>query len=193
MNAYGIDQKIRCCPEATKYDAAGTTAAAGRVADVSFRAWMSTSGNVTYIGSYGINGWMANPTANDISGGGVWGRKPVTDQWKTPDIKGAAYVPIMPDAWFVDFWPRDTDPPPTQGDVGPGDTMNVDEINRVCVNRHDGFLNATFCDYSVRSVGLKELWTLKWSKGFNTHGIYTKAGGVDPTVWPSWMRGFKEY
>ena len=35
-----------------------------------------------------------------------------------------------------------------------------------------------FCDWSVRTVGLKELWTLKWHKTFNVNGPYTKAGGM---------------
>jgi len=45
----------------------------------------------------------------------------------------------------------------------------------------------------VRKVGLKELWTLKWSKYFDTSGPWTKAGGVAPEDWPAWMRGFKDY
>jgi hypothetical protein len=48
-------------------------------------------------------------------------------------------------------------------------------------------------DWSVRKVGLKELWTLKWQKEFNTHNHWTKAGGVQPEDWPEWMRNFKDY
>jgi hypothetical protein len=50
-----------------------------------------------------------------------------------------------------------------------------------------------FLDWSVRKVGLKELWTLRWSPGFNTAGPWTKAGGVRPDDWPEWIRGFKDY
>jgi prepilin-type processing-associated H-X9-DG protein len=62
-----------------------------------------------------------------------------------------------------------------------------------CVNRHNGYTNGLFMDWSVRKIGLKELWTLKWNRNFDTAGPYTKAGGVLPEDWPQWMRGFKDY
>jgi len=48
-------------------------------------------------------------------------------------------------------------------------------------------------DWSVRKVGLKELYTLKWHHGFNTANEWTLAGGVRPEDWPEWMRKFKDY
>lgn len=48
-------------------------------------------------------------------------------------------------------------------------------------------------DGSVRKVGLKGLWTLKWHQSFNTAGPWTKTGGVLPEDWPEWVRPFKEY
>ena len=42
-------------------------------------------------------------------------------------------------------------------------------------------------------VGLKELWTLKWHRDYDTSGPWTKAGGVQPEDWPEWMRGFRDY
>jgi hypothetical protein len=42
-------------------------------------------------------------------------------------------------------------------------------------------------------VGLKGLWTLKWSRDFDTAGRWTRAGGVQPEDWPDWMRRFKDY
>jgi prepilin-type processing-associated H-X9-DG protein len=62
-----------------------------------------------------------------------------------------------------------------------------------CINRHDGRINGLFLDWSVREVGLKELWTLKWCPNFNTANPWTRAGGVTPTDWPKWMRGLKDY
>ncbi len=66
-------------------------------------------------------------------------------------------------------------------------------MGRYCCNRHEGNINAVFVDFTVRKVGLKELWTLKWHKSFNTAGPYTLAGGVQAGDWPDWMRSFKEY
>jgi len=61
------------------------------------------------------------------------------------------------------------------------------------INRHEGHVNGLFLDWSVRKIGLKELWTLKWHADFNTAGRWTKAGGVNPEAWPQWMRKFKDY
>jgi prepilin-type processing-associated H-X9-DG protein len=61
------------------------------------------------------------------------------------------------------------------------------------MNRHDGAVNGLFLDWSVRRLGLKELWTLKWLRGFNTGGRWTKQGGAQPEDWPEWMRRFKDY
>ena len=62
-----------------------------------------------------------------------------------------------------------------------------------CINRHNGHINSLFLDWSVRRVGLKELWTLKWDDQSDTTGPWTKAGGVQPEDWPKWMRNFKDY
>ncbi|MCJ7675516.1 MAG: hypothetical protein MUO33_10245, partial [Sedimentisphaerales bacterium] len=73
-------------------------------------------------------------------------------------------------------------------------TVSPPAVERgVCINRHDGFINGLFLDWSVRKVGLKELWTLKWHREFDTAGPWTKAGGVKPEDWPQWMRRFKDY
>ncbi len=61
------------------------------------------------------------------------------------------------------------------------------------MNRHNGFVNVVFMDWSSRKVGVKELWILKWHREFDTAGPCTKAGGVQPENWPQWMRSFKEY
>jgi hypothetical protein len=66
-------------------------------------------------------------------------------------------------------------------------------IKRVCVNRHDGFTNGLFMDWSIRKMGLKQVYTFKWNRDFDTAGVWTAAGGVQPDDWPRWMRRFKNY
>jgi prepilin-type processing-associated H-X9-DG protein len=61
------------------------------------------------------------------------------------------------------------------------------------MDRHRGGINSLFMDWSVRKVGVKECWTLKWSPTYNTAGPWTKQGGVRPEDWPPWMRRFKDY
>jgi len=77
--------------------------------------------------------------------------------------------------------------------AGPADTPSTNEMNRVCVNRHNGFVNVLFCDWSVRKIGLKELWTLKWSRDYQVNGPWAQAGGAAQDKWPTWMRHFKDY
>ncbi|MEJ2702244.1 MAG: hypothetical protein P8Z79_07355, partial [Sedimentisphaerales bacterium] len=158
--------------------------------DWSYTAW--ETGND--IGSYGLNGWMLNIQASRQSGNRTngWGRTPAEWHWGTPHQRQANNIPVFLGAWWVDTWPRENDQPPQTGS-GPGDTPNSNEMNRICVNRHDGFVNTLFADWSVRKVGLKELWTLKWSKGYNIAGPWTTAGGVTPDQWPTWMQHFKDY
>ncbi len=61
------------------------------------------------------------------------------------------------------------------------------------IDRHQGGINMVFGDGAIRKVGIKELWTLKWHRDFDTAGPWTLAGGVQPSDWPQWMRKFKEY
>ena len=77
-------------------------------------------------------------------------------------------------------------PPGFSGSVGIG-------MRTFCVKRHNEHVNGLFLDWSVRRIGLKELWTLKWNLQFDTANAWTKAGGVLPEDWPEWMRHFRDY
>ncbi len=99
-------------------------------------------------------------------------------------------IPMMWDSAFpmVIPWDAHVEPPPYEGAMS--DQLSMMPI---CINRHDGGINLAFCDTSVRKIGLKELWTLKWQERFDPHGPWTKAGGVQPEDWPAWMRQFQDY
>ena len=99
------------------------------------------------------------------------------------------------DCWAWCGWVDHTDTPPEyDGHRKSGDT---DSINRFCLNRHEGNINGIFLDHSIRKVGLKQLWTFKWSRVFNTVNPWTAAGGVTPDDWKNygtgWMTQFKDY
>jgi prepilin-type N-terminal cleavage/methylation domain-containing protein len=183
---YEVEEKIRCCPQATKPVPTNST-----IGNWDYDAWQTGTYGTDdyYVGSYGPNGWMCNVPAGLTS---MWGRSPASDHWRTPNVKGAHNVPMFTGMWWVDAWPRHTDPPAERNTTITG-TVNAQEMQRVCVNRHGGFQNTVFCDWSARKVGLKELWTFKWSRNFNIAGPWTKAGGAAATDWPLWMRKFKDY
>jgi len=42
--------------------------------------------------------------------------------------------------------------------------------------------------YSAAAIVLKELWTLKWHREYDTTGPWTEFGGVTHDNWPEWMR-----
>ncbi len=78
-------------------------------------------------------------------------------------------------------------------DVTPQHDGGISPLRRFCANRHDGYINAAFLDSSVRKVGLKQLWTLKWYRSSDTANRWTMAGGIREQDWPGWMRGLRDY
>jgi prepilin-type N-terminal cleavage/methylation domain-containing protein len=188
---WAVTQGIMCCPMATK---PANPTDRGNPAGGTFLAWGwgSRPSDPWYgHGSYGVNDW--------IHWGALADSYSRTFRWPTIDVKNAAVVPVFLDsAWYIGGWadPRAaaamaTTPPP-ESDAVP--TMPISSPNNsVCINRHDACINALFLDWSVRKVGLKELWTLKWHKQYNTRGPWTKAGGAKPEDWPAWMQRFKDY
>ena len=126
-------------------------------------------------GSYGLAAY----------GRGVYGLAPnCPNARKTTDVRSPGYVPLWFDcASLTVAFHEQLSPPSSESTVA-----------RNCIiDRHHGYINVLFMDFSVRKVGLKGLWTLKWHPDFNTAGPWTRAGGVQPLNWPEWMRNFKDY
>ena len=184
------------CPTATRptFDAKGVLSST----PATFNAWgiFSTPTSMTYdgktyvtnpnglAGSYGLNGYTVSVV--DVYEGGV----PSSEGWiGLKDVPDAARVPLFVDALRFDLWPRYTDAPA----ACEHEAWSTNHMACCCINRHDGAVNCLFVDGSVRKVGLKELWTLKWHQSFNTANKWTLAGGVKPEDWPEWMRSFKDY
>jgi len=133
-----------------------------------------------FYGSYGLNGRADNEVYSF--------QRP--DPNLPPRLAWKANVPVLLDCIYLSARPRDWDRPPKyEESLGP---MPAD-MTWFCIDRHSGGVNSLFMDWSVRKVGPKELWTLKWNTTFRTNGHWTKAGGVKPQDWPQWMRRFTEY
>jgi prepilin-type N-terminal cleavage/methylation domain-containing protein len=208
MQAYCAGTEgIRCCPTAIRLaDPVGQVVVNPRSAGLSLAggrssAWgkfklRRTDGLTTeYLyGSYSINSWLAVPdeSGSIIVGGPSKGICP--SFWRTTNVTGAGGIPMFLDSWWWCAWVKDTDQPPAYEGQQSGFPCGCsNSIQRFCINRHRRSINAAFLDYSVRKIGLKELWTLKWHRQFNTANAWTKAGGVQPERWPEWMRHFKDY
>lgn len=145
--------------------------------------------NLQEEASYGQNNWLFNPpgSVKDIQG------RPSEWHWRSMNVRSAGEIPVFADTMWRGGGPYTYgirgDPPQFDGQWLGADR----EMMHFCINRHDGCTNFLFLDWSVRAVGLKGLWTLRWHKTFDMHGPWTKAGGIEPSDWPAWMRGFKEY
>jgi prepilin-type processing-associated H-X9-DG protein len=113
--------------------------------------------------------------------------------WVSCLVKSAATVPIYFDCMLPSTRPDEKDVPLLCEDVVSNDALTRCGMWVCAMDRHRGGINSLFMDWSVRKVGVKEPWTLKWSPGYNTQGQWTRAGGVKPEDWPQWMRKFKDY
>ena len=182
---------IACCPMAVKRgrghfrvrSGPGKTLVVEGWSGSTFEAWEMTSPGRPFRGSYGLNGWLFSRRFDTSIPNPLY-PLPCTDIFS---LKGRAKIPLLIDSGIPKNAPINfIEPPMFPGGFG----LN---IGTFCINRHNGYVNSLFLDWSVRKVGLKELWTLKWNKQFDTANVWTKAGGAQPEDWPHWMRGFKDY
>jgi len=188
LKLYYQDEDINFCPSATRPDAAnetglwgGPSEAYGVFADDDVRY-----GYAGLAGSYGINDFVGDPSRarnpSGVIGEPAW-------YWVSPDVRRAYRTPLFLDAIWLGGMPGDKDSPPALEDG----TGGSGHMQRYCINRHAGNVNIVHVDFSVRKVGLKELWTLKWHREFDTRGPWTSSGGAVSEDWPAWLRDFKDY
>ena len=176
---YSNDRRILLCPMTTKTFEEGANQAKYAITVDSI--WGRRS-------SYAVNGWI-------LDRGAVARGKTVNPRdWGTPNVPNAYTVPIMGDScWWHRSGPDPNDRPPLYDGEPPAGKAPISEMRIFCIDRHDGAIDVLFMDSSVRKVGLKKLWTLKWHRNYDTAGSWTRAGGVEPVDWPPWMRRFKDY
>ncbi|HUW19016.1 MAG TPA: type II secretion system protein [Sedimentisphaerales bacterium] len=180
LRPYYSDDKLHLCPMArrvrynTDYEAGGT-----------FYAWNPGTVAEPLYGSYGLNGWLANPAPGESE---VFGR-PVGDNWRTVSVKPAATIPMVADCGIWDGWPLKVDKPPPYPDMMTEHGVLNSEMRRFCLNRHMEHVNGAFADFSCRRMGLKELWRLRWHRGY-------KVNDPQPAEWNEpkhWMYAMKDY
>jgi prepilin-type processing-associated H-X9-DG protein len=102
------------------------------------------------------------------------------------------------DSNYTGAFPEIFDQPAQFREHGPVDGEN---INRWNLDRHNLSVNFVFLDWSVRKVGLKQLWQLKYSKQTVESGGQQVTWGHPDVVpqpdvledWPEWMQPSKNY
>jgi len=173
---YYNDPMMRCCPTAknpnNNWGTFGTWGWKG-LQDSDWGWGGSWVPKLGFFGSYAMNRYVLNNAGQEY--------------WRQTGVKGADKIPVFLDSMYVAINPSSTDEPPEY------DGQRGNEMSFSCINRHFGYINGLFMDMSPRRIGLKEMWTLKWSREYDTAGPWTAAGGVQPQDWPLWMRNFRDY
>ena len=183
LDPYYKDPELRLCPTASKlaepgggpYPYGSTFQAWGKF-DVSYAQY----GLEGVYGSYGMNGHVSNdpPNLQDPYG------RDLSNNWRTADVQRGYEVPLLLDCVWLGGTPGQLDEPPMFEGFFEPTPLGVN-MQGFCIDRHKAAINALFLDFSARKVGLKELWRLKWHKGFDLN--------ADPPIWPEWMSSFKDY
>jgi prepilin-type N-terminal cleavage/methylation domain-containing protein len=189
---YHRERKLYLCPLATRPEDEG-----GRNPFSAWGLWdddlpygrgfEDASGEKYLYGSYGMNYWILNPQSGQEPSSWIpW----LSYFWRNANARGANQVPLLLDCQWTGVEPvADAPPPEYDGDVADELTYCEDDMKRVCLNRQrNGTTNGAFMDFSVRKIGLKELWELRWHR----HWIEDRARAGEPE-WPRWMRNFKDY
>ena len=172
--------ELRLCPMATK------------VASEVTGSWLCCDPHIAWgylpsahahgedtFGSYGMNHWLCDLQRPHEP---VW---PMRIHWKTSNVHGVAYIPVLSDAWWATYRPRAYDEPPPYP-TGAMMESGVNNMRRLCIDRHGNhLLNFLFLDFSVRSVGLKDLWgeDMVWHREWRP-----EIGAAGEPVWPKWMQ-----
>ena len=114
-------------------------------------------------------------------------------------VKGTSQIGLLGDSNYTGAFPDIYDMPAPMRLHGP---VDGDNINRWNLDRHNLSVNFVFLDWSVRKVGLKQLWQIKWSKQTVDEGGRPVSGWGNlnvvpdwnnPLDWPEWMRNSKNY
>jgi hypothetical protein len=170
------------CPMAMK-PAAGVLDSSSWRLGSTFTPWSlrSPSSHTRLDCSYGLNIWAQYVPTSGVNS------PDTSTYWQTVPAKNASEIPLLLDSVFWWSCRSSVGNPPAIEDVW------TDSSLPCCMNRHHGSVNGISMDWSIRKVGLKELWSLKWHREYNTHGPLTKAGGARPNDWPLWMRNFRDY
>ncbi len=117
--------------------------------------------------SYGLNNWVYSATSD------IQGRKKEL-HWGT--LEGALHpssTPLMADSMWRGGGPHyDTrvaySPPPRAGDYATTSGFESYEMQHFTVPRHKNRTQMVFFDGSVRPVQLRDLWSLKWHRKWDT-------------------------
>jgi prepilin-type N-terminal cleavage/methylation domain-containing protein/prepilin-type processing-associated H-X9-DG protein len=137
-------------------------------------AWHGINGQVEVDSSYAYNGFLYDITV-DLGGiggfgGSGWGDVPDDRTlWfggNADGVKESSRTPVVADANWPDAWPSDWNLASPDG-TGTWYGTNGHMMERLTFQRHmDKLTNVSFVDGHSQTIGLAELWQLKWNTKF---------------------------
>jgi prepilin-type N-terminal cleavage/methylation domain-containing protein/prepilin-type processing-associated H-X9-DG protein len=178
----GGNKSVLACPTAATPGAniAGSELAAWSIGS---REWAFYSEKAEDLGSYGYNNWL-EPAATWVGFINV-NRPPAGFVQRITQIRQSSNFPIYADAKDGDtYLVTDTDVlPPRFVQTAPynwlwavtpqtGAYAMYGGVINVAMQRHGDGINVVMADGSARRVGIRELWSLQWSRVFKTRATY---------------------
>lgn len=130
------------------------------------------------LSSFSVNDWCSYDPGRSAAGD----TSPPLGWEKISEARGdLSKIPLLMDGAWYSIAPWDTARPPLDSEDKVQTRGAQDSLDRVCLQRHRNGINIAFMDFSSRKVTLKELWQLRWSKGFD----YRRNPFADPksTSW----------
>ena len=203
LESYYKDRDLLCCPAATKIRDISSSGVIGDNHEGGKVPFCASSLGGDFKASYFYSGWLGVCTneamANTYKRYSPW-------RWATVNrIVQPNFVPVVGDmiGWGRKFPQADTDPmgldepdkTPAECDVS--DVVH-DRILECVIRRHGAMnnpnINMAFGDFSVRPVGLKALWSLKWHRTWvaERKGSSTNVTMTNSAIWPEWMKDYSE-
>lgn len=152
---YYKNRKILYCPEATEH----REDVGGNPVWTAWGPYMMPNGDALvgsdpFYGSYTMNYYVSNGLPEWIA--------QAYRYWRHCNFNGGNLVPIMMDGTRATVWPTTGRAPLMYNGERPSDEAGYN-LSGYCIDRHNGFNNMSFCDFSARSVPLHDLWRLKYS------------------------------
>jgi len=128
-------------------------------------------------GSYGKNSWVsATSVEHDAGDNGT------ASYWNTTRVRGISRIPLFGDSSMMGGFPNVKCEIPQERYRDP--MAEGDEISRWVQDRHHLTINLVFLDFTVRKIGLKQLWQLYWQRDWD---LSLAPDPRNPEIWPSWL------
>jgi prepilin-type processing-associated H-X9-DG protein len=172
---------VLLCPEATqrRKNASGALVNYGGINAAYIMGVGSATANE--LASYGFNDWGYDAQED------IQGRKKEW-HWRTLDVPGQLdNIPLMADSMWRGGGPHYTArnaymPPTRPGEYSSVANFTEYEMQHFCIPRHDKRINILYFDGSTRTTRLRELWSLKWHREFDTEAWLTRV------QLPDWLK-----